>query len=308
MVTVLVQNGTLKRGDTLIVGEHYGRIKSMYDFTGKEVSVAPPSTPVSVSGLKGIPSAGDQFYTVKDEKTARKEVARIEEENRKESQHGGSAHSLEAFFANLQEGESKTLNLIIKADVQGSLEPIVNSLEKLRYDDITVDIILASTGNINETDVMLASASDAIIMGFNVGSDAIARTAAASERVEIKNYTIIYKLIEDVDKALKGLLDPVFEEVVIGRAEVRAVFRIRGVGQIAGSYMRTGVAKRNSNARLIRNNKLMHTDKVSSLKHLQDNVREVKTGFEFGVNLANWEDYQEGDIIEFFTTKEVPVD
>ena len=308
MVTLLVPNGTLKQGDTLIVGEYYGRIKAMYDFTGKKVKAAAPSTPVSVSGLKGIPNAGDQFRVVKDEKTARKEVARIEEENRREIQHGGSATSLEAFFANLQEGESKTLNLIIKADVQGSLEPIVGSLEKLSYDDITVNIIHSSTGNITETDVMLASASQAIIMGFNVGSDAIARSAAASERVDIKRYSIIYKLIEDVDKALKGLLDPVFEEVVIGRAEVRAVFRIRGVGEIAGSYMRTGVAKRNSKARLIRNNKLMHSDKVSSLKHLQDNVREVKTGFEFGVNLANWDDYQEGDIIEFFTTKEIPVD
>jgi len=293
----LVQNGTLKQGDTLIVGEYYGRIKAMYDFNGKKVKVAAPSTPVSVSGLKGIPNAGDQFRVVKDEKTARKEVARLEEENRRELQHGGSANSLEAFFANLQEGQSKTLNLIIKADVQGSLEPIVGSLDKLSYDDITVNVMHASTGNITETDVMLASASQAIIMGFNVGSDAIARSAAASERVEIKLYSIIYKLIEDVDKALKGLLDPVFEEVVI-----------RGVGEIAGSYMRTGVAKRNSKARLIRNNKLMHSDKVSSLKHLQDNVREVKTGFEFGVNLANWDDYQEGDIIEFFTTKEIPVD
>ncbi len=198
--------------------------------------------------------------------------------------------------------------MIIKADVQGSLEPIVNSLEKLSYEDITVDIMHASTGNITENDVMLASASQAIIMGFNVSSDAIARSAAASEQVEIKQYSIIYKLIEDVDKGLKGLLDPVFEEVVIGRAEVREVFRIRGVGQIAGSYMRTGIAKRNSKARLIRNNKLIHADRVSSLKHLQDNVREVKTGFEFGVNLANWDDYREGDVIEFFTVKEIPVD
>ncbi len=307
LVTVLVQNGTLKLGDTMIVGEYYGRIKAMYDFKGKKVKTAVPSTPVSVSGLDGIPKAGDQFRVVKSPKIARKELADAAYEQRTQPKQTGSAASLEAFFANLQGGESKTLNLIVKADVQGSLEPITKSLEGLSYDDITVEIMHASTGNITENDVMLAAASNAIIMGFNVGADAIARNAAASERVEIKEYSIIYKLIEDVDKALKGLLDPVFEEVVIGRAEVRAVFRIRGVGQIAGSYMRTGVAKRNSQARLIRDNKLIHVGKLSSLKHLQDNVREVKTGFEFGVNIANWDDYQESDIIEFFTIKEVPV-
>ncbi len=307
MVTVLVQNGTLRQGDTMIIGQHHGRIKAMYDFKGKKVKGAAPSTPVSVSGLNGIPKAGDQFHTVKNPKIARKEIADIAYNARTQPAQTGSSASLEAFFANLQNSGSKTLNLIIKADVQGSVEPITQSLEGLSYDEITVEIIHASTGNITENDVMLAAASDAIIMGFNVGADAIARNAAASERVEIKEYSIIYKLIEDVDKALKGLLDPVFEEVVIGRAEVRAVFRIRGVGQIAGSYMRTGVAKRNSSARLIRDNKLLHTGKLSSLKHLQDNVREVKTGFEFGVNIVNWDDYKEGDILEFFVIKEVPV-
>ncbi len=307
LITVLVQNGTLNQGDTMIVGEHYGRIKAMYDFKGEKLTTAVPSTPVSVSGLDGIPKAGDQFHVVKSPKIARKEIADAAYDRRIQPAQTGSAASLEAFFANLQSGQSKTLNLIIKADVQGSLEPITQSLEGLSYDDITVEIMHASTGNITENDVMLAAASNAIIMGFNVGSDSIARNAAASERVEIKEYSIIYKLIEDVDMALKGLLDPVFEEVVIGRAEVRAVFRIRGVGQIAGSYMRTGVAKRNSQARLIRDNKLLHTGKLSSLKHLQDNVREVKTGFEFGVNIANWDDYQEDDILEFFTIKEVPV-
>ncbi len=307
MVTVLVQNGTLRQGDTMIIGQHYGRIKAMYDFKGKKVKSAAPSTPVSVSGLNGIPKAGDQFRTVKNPKVARKEIADLAYNARTQPAQTGSSASLEAFFANLQNSESKTLNLIIKADVQGSVEPITQSLEGLSYDEITVEIIHASTGNITENDVMLAAASDAIIMGFNVGADAIARNAAASERVEIKEYSIIYKLIEDVDKALKGLLDPVYEEVVIGRAEVRAVFRIRGVGQIAGSYMRTGIAKRNSSARLIRGNTLLHTGKLSSLKHLQDNVREVKTGFEFGVNIANWDDYKEGDILEFFITKEVPI-
>ena len=296
MATVLVQNGTLKHGDTLLIGEHYGRIKAMIDFRGKTVKKVGPSTPVSVAGLNGMPQAGDQFSVVKSEKEARKVVAELEDQKRAGVIVADRKVSLEDFFDRLQGGESKTLNLIVKADVQGSLEPIVNSLKKISVtnEEVVIDILLASTGNITEFDVMLASASDAVILGFNVDADPIARNAANSEQVQINTYNIIYKLFEDVEKAMKGMLAPVFADRVIGRAEVREVFRIRSVGVIAGSYMRTGEAQRNSKARLIRDSKLIFDGKVSSLKHHQDNVREVRTGFEFGVSLAGWSDYKHG--------------
>ncbi len=307
MATLLVQNGSLNHGDTLLIGEHYGRIKAMFDFLGKITKKAGPSTPVAVAGLNGMPQAGDQFVVVKSEKDARKIVAELQEQKRAGVVVEERKVSLEDFFNRLQEGESKTLNLIVKADVQGSLEPIVNSLKKINVnnEEVTIDILLASTGNITEFDVMLASASDAVILGFNVDADPIARNAANSEQVQINTYSIIYKLFEDVEKAMRGMLAPVYTDRVIGRAEVREVFRIRTVGAIAGSFMRTGEARRNAKARIIRQNKLLFDSKVSSLKHHQDNVREVRTGFEFGVSLDNWSDYQPGDIIEFYVTERV---
>lgn len=307
VATVLVQNGTLKQGDTLLIGEHYGRIKAMLDFRGKAVKKVGPSTPVSVAGLNGMPQAGDQFSTVKSEKVARKVVAERQDESRTGIVELGRKVSLEDFFNRLQEGESKTLNLIVKADVQGSLEPIVNSLKRIgdNNEEVTLDILLASTGNITEFDVMLASASDAVILGFNVDADPIARSAANSEQVQINTYSIIYKLFEDVEKAMKGMLAPVYADRVIGRAEIREVFRIRSVGAIAGSYLRTGEAQRSAKARLIRENSLIFDGKVSSLKHHQDNVREVRSGFEFGVSLGGWSDYKAGDIIEFYVTERV---
>ncbi len=305
--TVLVQNGTLKMGDTLLVGENYGRIKAMYSFRGQKIKKADPSTPVSVSGLKDIPEAGDQFQVVKSEKEARKIINDLQAENRQDVSRVGGAMSLDEFFSRLQEGDSKTLNLVVKADVQGSLEPIINSLEKIgeENEEVSIDILLSATGNVTESDVMLASASNAVILGFNVGADPIALAAAQNEGVEINNYNIIYKLFEDVEKALKGLLDPVYEDVLIGRAEVRAVFKIRGVGSIAGCFMRTGIARRNAQARLIRNGRLLFSGPVGSLKHLQENVREVKSGFEFGVSIEGYSDYKQGDFIEFFTTQRV---
>jgi translation initiation factor IF-2 len=305
MTTVLVQNGTLERGDTLLVGEHYGRIRFMFDFRGKGVKKAEPSMPVSVAGLNGIPQAGEQFRVVESEKEARKLIAEEEERQRWAADETTRAASLDDFFTRLQGGETKTLNLVVKADVQGSLEPIVNSLEKLSTDEVAVEVLHAATGNISESDVMLAAASDAVILGFNVSVDSIARAAASSEQVDINTYSIIYKLVEDVENAIKGLFEPTYEDVLIGRAEVRQVFRIGGVGNVAGCYMRTGEARRNSKARLIRDNTLLHTGPVSSLKHLQENVREIKAGFEFGVNIRGWDDYQAGDILEFFVTQRV---
>ncbi len=305
MTTALVQNGTLHLGDTMLVGEHYGRLKAMYDYTGKRIKEAGPSTPVSVSGLDGIPEAGEQFRVVDSEKTARRIIDEECEAARVTPTSRGRGPTLDEFFARLLEGEAKSLNLIVKADVQGSLEPIVTSLERLDGGEVELDILRAATGPITESDVMLASASGAIILGFNVEADPIARNAAAVEEVQIRTYSIIYKLIEDVEKAIKGMLAPTFEEVVIGRAEVREVFRIRGVGNIAGSYMRTGEGRRNAKARVVRNSRLLHSGTISSLKHLQENVREVKAGFEFGVSLDGFDDFQPGDIIEFFVSQRV---
>jgi translation initiation factor IF-2 len=306
MTTVLVQNGTLHTGDTLLIGTHHGRIKAMFDYRGNRVKQAGPSTPVSVSGLDGIPEAGEQFIVVENEKVARRMIEETAEDQRVDpTQRGRTTSTLDEFFNRLQQGETKTLNLIVKADVQGSLEPIVNSLEKLSNEEVDIDILRAATGPITESDVLLASASDAIILGFSVEADPIARNAAASEGVQIQTYNIIYKLIEDVELALNGMLEPVYEDVVIGRAEVREVFKIRGVGTIAGCFMRTGEGRRNAKARLIRNTKLLHSGGVASLKHLADNVREVKAGFEFGVSIEGWNDYKPGDIIEFFTTQRV---
>lgn len=304
--TVLVQNGTLRVGDTLLVGSHYGRIRSMFDFTGARVKKAGPATPVSVSGLGGMPKAGEQFEVVESEKVARKviadrELAEVSEERERKGV------SLDEFFSLLQEGEAKTLNLVIKADVQGSLEPIVSSLEKLGEDneEVELEVLHASTGNVTENDIMLAAASDAVVLGFNVSVDSAARVAASSEGVQVKLYSIIYKLLEDVEKAMAGMLEPEVREVIIGRAEVRATFQISGVGTIAGSFMRTGVARRNARVRVIRGNDLLHTGPVSSLKHLQENVREVKTGFEFGVGVQGWDDFREGDLLEFFVMEQV---
>lgn len=305
MTTVLVQNGTLELGDTLLVGENYGRIKAMFDFNGKRIKSAGPSTPVSVSGLNGIPEAGEQFRVVESEKTARKIIAEEGLERRQSPVTQSAPVSLEEFFSRIQEGEAKTLYLIVKADVQGSLEPIVNGLERLANEEVDIEILRASTGNVSESDIMLASASDAIILGFNVEVDPIARTAATSEQVDIRTYNIIYKLFEDVEKALKGMLAPVYQDKVVGRAEVRQVFHIRSVGTVAGCYMRTGEARRNASAHVVRGNVLLHTGPVSSLKHLQENVREVKTGFEFGVSIEGWNDFQPDDIIEFFVTERV---
>ena len=303
MTTLLVQNGTLKTGDTLLIGDHYGRIKAMYDYNGRRVKSAGPSSPVSVSGLNGIPEAGEQFVTVESEKAARKviderqTVGAVEDDRR-------APVSLDEFFSRLQEGEAQALNLVVKADVQGSLEPLVSSLERLSTDEVSIEILHSATGNITESDIMLAAASDAVVMGFNVSVDPIAKVAASNEQVEIKFYSIIYKLIEDVEKAMKGMLAPEFNEVIIGRAEVRQVFRIRSVGAVAGSYMRTGEARRNSRVRVIRDTELLHTGDVGSLKHVQENVRVVRAGFEFGVSVDGWNDFEPGDILEFFVVEQ----
>ena len=301
--TVLIQNGTLNVGDTVLVGAHYGRIKAMYNFRGKRIKKAPPSAPVAISGLNGVPTAGEQFEIVKNEKTARKMVAELGIEA---DAGPDRARNLEDFFHTLSTGDdAKKLNLLIKADVAGSIEPIVSSLEKLGNDEVKVEILRAAAGAVTRSDVMLANASDAIIMAFNSGVDAAAEIAAASTGVDIKKYDIIYKMFDDVEKALEGMLDPIYEWKLIGRAECRQVFRIKGTGNVAGCYMRTGETRRNATARLIRDMKLRTEGKISSLKHLSENVNEVRQGFEFGVTIRGWNNYREGDIIEFMVEERV---
>ncbi len=301
--TLLVQNGTLELGDTLLIGLYFGRIKAMYNFLGKRIKKAGPSTPVVVSGLNGVPEAGDLFDVVENEKEGRKLVAEYETEMALKQRATGP--SLEDFFRDMQGNDNKVLRLIIKADVQGSVEPIVSSLQRLQHEEVDIDIMRAAPGSVTESDVMLASASGAIILAFNTSTDPAAERAANSDAVEIKNYQIIYKMFEDVEKAITGMLDPIYEMKLIGRAEVRAVFRIRGAGNIAGCFMRTGRTVRNATARLIRGGRLMTESTISSLKHLQEDVKEVRQGFEFGVNLKNWNNYKEDDIIEFFVEERI---
>jgi len=297
--TLLVQNGTLTVGDTIIAGESYGRVRAMFDFRGKRITSAQPSTPVAVLGLSEVPIAGQIFEVVKDEKTAREIIAeRVADQT--EQPRVRAAPSLEEIFAQFQAGQAKTLNLIVKADVQGTLEPVIDSLHKLQTGDLKLDIIHSNVGDVIESDVMLASASKAIIVGFQVNIDAAARRMADSEGVDIRTYQIIYKLIEDVDKALKGLLEPTYIDVSIGTAEVRAIFRIRGAGVIAGCYIRSGIAQRSARARVFRDGEELYDGQVSSLKRFQEDVREVRTDFECGVGLHGFEDFEEGDAIEFY--------
>ena len=303
LATLLVQNGTLNMGDILLVGEFYGRVKAMYDHQGNSIQTAVPSTPVSVAGLNGIPEAGDQFQTVESDKLAKQKASLYLRQQSQAERTVQQVVNLEDFFAQMEEGESKTLNLLVKADVQGSLEPIVHSLNQLPNDEVDLEILRAATGGISENDIMLASASGAVVLGFNVGVDSAARVAASSERVDVRTYAIIYKMLEDVERAMKGMMDPIYEEVIIGRAEVRELFHIKSIGTIAGSYMRVGEAKRNASVRLIRNQDIVYTGSVSSLKRLQENVNTVRAGFEFGVGLNNWNDIEANDLIEFFVTR-----
>ena len=297
--TLLVQNGTLKVGDAIVAGESCGRVRAMFDFLGKRIREALPSTPVSVLGLSEVPIAGEIFEVVTDEKVAR-EIVDERCTLRAERASIRISPSLDDIFAQFQAGQAKTLNLIIKADVQGTLEPIIDSLRKLETGELKLDILHTAPGNVVESDVMLATASQAIIVGFQVNVDPAARRMADSEGVDIRIYKIIYKLIEDIDKALKGLLEPTYVDVTIGEAEVRATFRIRHIGIIAGCYIRNGVARRNARARLWRGEEQLYDGQVSSLKRFQEDVPEVRTDFECGVGLGNFGDFEEGDRIEFY--------
>jgi translation initiation factor IF-2 len=301
--TLLVQNGTLEAGDTIVTGESCGRVRAMFDFRGKRIKRALPSTPVTVLGLSEVPVAGQIFEVVENEKTGREIVADRVIARTQEVQIRITP-SLEEIFAQFQAGQAKTLNLIVKADVQGTLEPITDSLRKLETGDLKLDIIHSGIGNVIETDVMLASASQAIIVGFQVNIDPAAVGVAEAEGVDIRIYQIIYKLIEDVEKALQGMLEPTYIDVTIGEAEVRATFYIRRIGLIAGCYIRSGTARRNALARVLRAGEKIYDGRVSSLKRFQEDVREVRTGFECGVGVEGFDALEEGDIIEFYVKEQ----
>jgi translation initiation factor IF-2 len=298
--TLLVQNGTLRLGDALLIDDLSGRIKAMFNERGERVREATPSTPVVVLGLSAVPHPGDSFKVVEDERVARAMAASRADEKERAAIQPARVLSLEGILDQIKAGQVKELNLILKADVWGTIEPIVNSLEKLGDKDLKVNIIHKGAGNIGESDVMLAVASRAIVIGFNVQVDPAASRTAEAEGVDIRLYDIIYKLIDDVDKALKGLLEPVYKDVVSGHAEVRAIFTIPHVGKIAGVYLADGHAARNSLARIRRNNQLIYDGRVSSLKRFTEDVREVREGFECGVGLEGFQGFEEGDIIEFY--------
>ncbi|MCJ7668250.1 MAG: translation initiation factor IF-2 [Anaerolineae bacterium] len=304
MATVLVQNGTLKVGDNLVVGSIYGRVRAMFDYQGEPVKKATPSTPVAILGLSDVPRAGDTFEVVPDEKGA-KSLAQERAEKEVVAGRRLPRLTLDEIYAQIQAGKVKELLVILKGDVQGSLEPVRNSLQRLGDEKIRVRIIQEGTGNITESDVNLAIASGAIIIGFNVQADPTPRSMAEMEGVEIRQYEVIYKLIEDVEKALQGLLEPVYEDVVLGRAKVRAVFHISKRGKVAGVYVEEGEIRRNAQAKVIRDGEVVYDGQIASLKRFKDDVKEVAAGFECGIGLDGFEDLEEGDIIEVYKKERV---
>jgi translation initiation factor IF-2 len=303
--TLLVQNGTLNVGDTVVIGRQYCRIRAMFNDRGKEIKKAGLSVPVSILGLAEVPQAGEFFEAVENEKIARAMVEERETKAQTQSTAPKRVISLEDFFKKQGEGGDQTLRLILKVDVQGSLEPIVNSLKELGNEHLKVKTLLEGTGNISESDVNLAVASGAIIIGFNVEVDPAAQRVADTEGIDIRQYSVIYKLIDDVDKALKGLLEPEYQDKVIGRAEVRAVFKIARRSQVAGSYVLEGQITRNAKARVIRNNEILREGQITSLKRFTEDVREVATGFECGIGIDGFGNFQEGDIIEAYVKEKV---
>ena len=298
VATALVQNGTLHVGDMVVAGNAFGRIRAMVSSRGERVKHATPSTPVEIIGFGGVPEAGDEFMAVADEKLARQVVEERAAKARASMVKNSSASTLEELYSKLEQGEVKDLNIIIKADVQGSVEAVKQSLEKLSNAEVRVRTIHSGVGAITENDVMLAGIDGAIIIGFNVRPDAKARDAANRDGIDIRYYRVIYQAIEDIEKAMKGMLTPEFRENVIGHAEVRNVFKITGVGIVAGSYVTDGKLQRNAQVRLLRDNVVVYEGKLSSLQRCKDAVKEVADGYECGVCLENYTDIKEGDVIE----------
>lgn len=305
VATLLIQNGTLNVGDSILVGSTYGRIRAMFDDKGKSIKSAGPSIPVEILGLSEVPAAGDRFTVVKDEKTARNMAETRKQKIKDESFHSANRVSLEDLYSQIQEGTVKELGIIVKADVQGSVQAIKQSLEKLSTEDVKVRVIHGGVGAITETDVTLATASNALLIGFNVRPDSNATVVADKEGVEIKTYRIIYDAIEDVKSAMIGMLDPEYKEVVNGKAEVRMVYKISNVGTIAGCYVTDGKIIRNSEVRVIRDGIVIFESTLASLKRFKDDAKEVNTGYECGLSVEKFNDLKEGDVIESFSMQAI---
>ena len=305
VATVLVQEGTLNVGDIVIAGTAVGHVRAMINDKGRRTKTAGPSTPVEILGLSEAPSGGDHFHVVKDEKLAR-EVAEARKREQKETRFNSATKvSLDNLFSQIDEGNMKELDVIIKADVQGSVEAVRQSLEKLSNDEVRVRAIHGGVGAINESDVMLANASNAIIVGFNVRPDAGASAAAERQEVDIRLYRVIYQAIEEIEAAMKGMLDPEFKESVIGYAEVRRTFKVSGVGTIAGAYVTEGKITRNAQVRLVRDGIVIHEGEIDSLRRFKDDVKEVAEGYECGIGIERFNDIKDGDIIECFVMEEI---
>ena len=305
IATMLVQRGTLDVGDTIVVGSSIGRIRAMVNDKGKKVKSAGPSTPVEIMGLTDVPEAGDTFYEVKNEKMAKHLIERRKRQAREKAINSVTKVTLDNLFSQMEEGKLKVLNLIVKADVQGSVEAVKQSLEKLQNEEVRVKVIHSAAGAVNQSDVTLAKVSNAIIIAFNVRPDHTAKEMAEKEEVEIKQYSVIYQAIEDVEAAMKGMLAPKYEEKVIGNVEVRQTFRISNVGTVAGAYVLNGKVERNAGVRVIRDNIVIHDGHLATLKRFKDDVKEVTKGFECGMQIEDYNDIKEGDIIEVYVMEEI---
>ena len=305
LATVLLQNGTLRVGDSIIAGMSSGRVRAMQNDRGERVTEAGPSMPVEISGFNDVPSAGDEMVAVEDDRLTRQVAEERRDKEREQRVLASSKVTLDNLFDNIAEGKIETLNLIVKADVQGSVEAVRQALEKLSSDQVKIRVLHAGVGAITKDDVNLATAFSAIIIGFNIRPDNNARDIAEKEEVDIRLYRVIYQAIEDIEKAMKGMLEPVFKESILGHAEVRNVFRITGAGTIAGCYITDGKLQRNASVRLLRDNVVIYEGKLSSLKRFKDDVREVAAGYECGVGLEGYNDIKERDVIECFVMEEV---
>lgn len=305
VATVIVTNGTLKVGDPIVAGSSYGKVRAMINDKGKRIKKAGPSTPVEILGLNEVPNAGDQFVVPSSDKAAKALGEKRKEKKRDEQLKASSKISLEDLFEKMQQGEFKELNIIVKADVQGSVQAVRQSIEKLSNDEVSVRVIHGGVGAITESDIMLASASNAIVIGFNVRPSTGAKTIAERELVDMRTYRIIYEAIEDIEKAMKGMLDPEFVEQELGKAQVRLTFKVPGAGMVAGSYVIEGKIQRNAKVRLVRDGIVVYEGSIDSLRRFKDDVKEVATGYECGIGLTNYNDVKEGDIIEAYIMKEI---
>ena len=307
IMTVLVQNGTLKLGDIIIAGTAVGRVRTMINDKGQRISEAGPSVPVEISGMSEVPSAGDTFNAVDDERMARELVEERKTQQKNAAFGLGKKVSLEDLFSQIQAGEMKTLNIIVKADVQGSAEAVKSSLEKITNDEVRVKVIHSGVGAINESDVMLAATSGAIIVGFNVRPDNAARDSAARANVDMRMYRVIYDCINEIEAAMKGMLAPKFEEVIIGHAEVRETYKVSKVGTVTGCYVLDGKIQRGCSVRVLRDNIVIHEGELASLRRFKDDVKEVASGYECGMQIEKFNDIKVGDIIECFVMEQIKI-